>query len=86
MAREIHFLVRYSDKLKGVDTIAEHRAVATVRGAVWFGKFGVGSAAMMINKAKNYISNIENYFEEHHSPSTRIYLKAFSYVCFFILF
>ena len=43
------------------------------------------STSEMINKAKNYISNIENYFEEYQPPSTRIYLKAFSYVCFYFI-
>ena len=55
MARALHFLVRYSDNLTGVDTVAEHRTVIATRGAAWFGKFGVGCSAVMIDKAKKQV-------------------------------
>jgi hypothetical protein len=39
---DLHFLLRYSDKLLNVDTINEHKTILHDRGAVWIGKFGIG--------------------------------------------
>jgi hypothetical protein len=47
----VHLLVRYSDALMGVeDTIGEHTAVISRRGAVWFGKVGKGLSATRLQQ------------------------------------
>lgn len=51
----IHFLLRYSDNLRQVDTIGEHRRVISERGYVWLGKFGVGAAADKLERARRQI-------------------------------
>lgn len=40
--RTLHFLLRYSDSLRQVDTYAAHKIIAERFGYVWWGKFGVG--------------------------------------------
>lgn len=50
--RNLHFLLRYSDKLTGADTIAEHKAILDEQSAVWMGKFGVGMGQRFVTIAK----------------------------------
>lgn len=38
----MHILLRYSDNMRGVNTLDEHRKVLGARGYVWWGKFGQG--------------------------------------------
>lgn len=50
--KNLHFLLRYSDKLSGADTIAEHSAVIKANGSVWMGKFGIGMNQSFVKTAK----------------------------------
>lgn len=54
-ARPLHFILRYSDALRGVDTYAAHKMIEERFGWVWWGKFGVGAARDIIAKAKRQI-------------------------------
>ncbi|MBU2061535.1 MAG: hypothetical protein KKH44_06790 [Bacteroidetes bacterium] len=54
--RPLHFLLRYSDKLSGKDTIAEHRAILNGIGSVLLGKFGVGASTSVVGDAIDQIS------------------------------
>ena len=49
-ARTLHFLMRYSDNLRGVDTIAEHMDLLKRKKSVWFGKFGLGMNTAVTSK------------------------------------
>ena len=53
----LHFILRYSDMLRGVDTYAEHKAIEQREGAVWWGKFGVGASLAIIAKAKQQLED-----------------------------
>ncbi|WP_270688879.1 hypothetical protein [Aeromonas sp. D3] len=55
--KNLHFLLRYSDKLVERDTIAEHQAVIVQNGHVWMGKFGVGVHQRFVEIAKKQINN-----------------------------
>ena len=57
--KSLHFLLRYSDKLTGVDTIAEHLAIIEQRGSVWIGKFGVGMNQNFVTLAQEHIQKNE---------------------------
>jgi hypothetical protein len=51
----LHFLLRFADSLRGVDTLAEHRRLADQFGSVWWGKFGVGASAFVVDRALRQI-------------------------------
>jgi len=53
----LHFILRYSDTLRRVDTYAEHKSIADRYGSVWWGKFGVGAALHMIQRARDQIKS-----------------------------
>jgi len=53
--KPLHFLLRYSDKITRVDTIAEHQHIEKQYGEVWMGKFGVGIAKKIAKRALNNI-------------------------------
>jgi hypothetical protein len=53
----LHFLMRYSDNLRKVDTLQEHRSIADRTGSVWWGKFGVGIARSKVDKALHQIES-----------------------------
>lgn len=55
--KNLHFLLRYSDRLVERDTIAEHQAVIAKSGHVWMGKFGVGVNQRFVDFAKQQINN-----------------------------
>jgi hypothetical protein len=55
--KPLHFLLRYSDKITQVDTIAEHQKIEHLYNEVWMGKFGVGIATHIADKA---IENIKS--------------------------
>ena len=58
----LHFLLRYSDKISRVDTIAEHKSVLETQGSVWMGKFGIGMGKKFADIAKEQISkNLNSY-------------------------
>lgn len=46
--QHIHLLMRYSDKSRKINTIAEHIAILEELGYVWFGKFGLGASMKMV--------------------------------------
>jgi hypothetical protein len=50
--RPIHFVLRYNDRLRGVDTYREHLTIIERHGSVWWGKFGLGSARSIILRAE----------------------------------
>jgi hypothetical protein len=52
----LHFILRYSDGLRRVDTLAEHHAIARQYGYVWWGKFGVGIARPYVEIANRQIA------------------------------
>ena len=52
----LHFLLRFSDRLFGVDTYAEHKAVEARFGQVWWGKIGLGISRDVLRKAQEQIS------------------------------
>lgn len=52
----LHFLLRYSDKISKVDTIAEHKSVLETESSVWMGKFGVGMGKKFADLAKEQIA------------------------------
>ena len=52
----LHFILRYSDGLRSVDTLAEHNAIAVEHGYVWWGKFGVGIARSYVELANRQIA------------------------------
>lgn len=58
----MHFMLRYSDKITGVDTLGEHQKVLNKKGAVWLGKFGVGAAKHIVNIAMKKINNNEECY------------------------
>lgn len=53
--KPLHFLLRYSDKITQVDTIAEHQHIENIYKEVWMGKFGLGIAKHIAEKALNNI-------------------------------
>ena len=55
--KPLHFLLRYSDKITQVDTIAEHRKIDILHNEVWLGKFGVGIAINIADKALDNIKS-----------------------------
>lgn len=55
--RIIHFLMRYSDNLRRVDTFREHCELAEKYGSVWWGKFGVGIAQDKVDQALGQIES-----------------------------
>ncbi len=55
--RNIQFLLRYSDKITKVDTIAEHEKVLNSQGNVWMGKFGVGMSKRLFNIAEQQLKS-----------------------------
>lgn len=48
----LHFVLRYSDLLRDVDTYATHKVIETHYGSVWWGKFGLGVSPTIVTKAK----------------------------------
>ncbi|HEY2956449.1 MAG TPA: hypothetical protein VGK89_14515 [Candidatus Eisenbacteria bacterium] len=48
----LHFILRFSDNLRGVDTFAEHKRLEEKFGNVWWGKFGVGVATRILDRAR----------------------------------
>jgi hypothetical protein len=61
----IHFLMRYSDSLLGVDTISEHKSVIEKHGYCWLEKFGLGVSAKIIDYTNHQLAK---------GIDTRIYL------------
>ncbi len=57
MEKQLHFMLRYSDKITSVDTIAEHIKILNQHDSVWMGKFGVGCSQQIIELANNQINN-----------------------------
>lgn len=55
-ARNLHFMLRYSDMLFDVDTFREHSAILKKFGSVWWGKFGLGVANSVVETAKRQIA------------------------------
>jgi len=55
--KNLHFLLRYSDRLVGVDTIIEHQTIIDKNGYVWMGKFGVGVNKHFVTLAKQQLNN-----------------------------
>lgn len=53
---DLHFLLRYSDRLRGVDTFGEHMEILKRAGTVWLGKFGMGASQAVVDAAKLQIS------------------------------
>src|SRR5437899_1418715 len=53
--RVLHFLLRYSDSLRRVDTYSAHKDIEERFGFVWWGKFGVGIAREPVEKARGQI-------------------------------
>ncbi|ELA8362078.1 MULTISPECIES: hypothetical protein [Vibrio harveyi group] len=60
--KNLHFLLRYSDKLSGADTIAEHSAVIAANGSVWMGKFGIGMNQNFVKTAKLQLERGESCY------------------------
>jgi hypothetical protein len=56
VTRDLHFVLRYSDKLHGQDTIGEHVKVLKKRGYVWLGKFGLGIASNIVEKVNKQVA------------------------------
>ena len=50
-----HFLLRYSDLLLNVDTLAEHKSIVADKGHVWMGKFGQGASKRIVSKAQSQL-------------------------------
>jgi len=55
-AHPLHFILRYSDSLRGANTYEEHLRISIKAGAVWWGKFGVGVSRAWINKATKQVA------------------------------
>ncbi|MDM5070065.1 hypothetical protein OB952_22310 [Aeromonas salmonicida] len=53
----LHFLLRYSDKITQVDTLQEHMEILKGTGKVIFGKFGIGVSNRVIDIATSQIEN-----------------------------
>lgn len=53
----IHFLMRYSDKPRKINTIDEHKAIIEKIGYVWFGKFGLGASMKMVDLVNEQCRN-----------------------------
>jgi hypothetical protein len=53
--KSLYFILRYSDSLKGVDTYAQHKALQDKFGYVWWGKFGVGLGADIVQTANEQV-------------------------------
>ncbi|MGC3834839.1 hypothetical protein ACPSKX_11470 [Moritella viscosa] len=60
--KNLHFLLRYSDKLSGADTIGEHQFMIEQHGSVWMGKFGVGMSNRFVEIAKKQLERGEPCF------------------------
>jgi len=54
--RPLHFLLRFSDDLRKVDTYGTHKAILDRLGFVWFGKFGTGISHGIVDTAHNQIA------------------------------
>lgn len=65
--RVLHFLFRYNPVFKGFDTFSEHRAIEQKHGAVWWGKFGMGTS-------RKIITQVEKQIKE--GVSTYVYLMS----------
>ncbi|WP_429046518.1 hypothetical protein [Aeromonas veronii] len=52
---DVHFLLRYSDKITQVDTLQEHMNILDNAGRVIFGKFGIGISRKMVDMANSQI-------------------------------
>ena len=53
----LHIIFRYSDKVRNIDTIKEHKEILDKYGFVWWGKFGTGISINSINKMMDQINN-----------------------------
>jgi len=51
----LHFILRYSDSLRSVDTYSAHKAIEARFGHVWWGKFGVGIGQQYVHIARRQI-------------------------------
>jgi len=51
----LHFLLKFSEKKKGIDTMAEHLQALKKHGAVWWGKFGRPPNITRIETARDQI-------------------------------
>ncbi len=60
--KTIHFLLRYSDSLKNVNTFEEHKKIEKLKGYVWLGKFGIGASKEKVNLAKHQIKKNTNTY------------------------
>lgn len=63
----LHFILRYSDSLRDVDTYAAHKAIEARLGRVWWGKFGVGISRQYVDIVKEQIRS---------GKSTYVYLAT----------
>jgi len=53
----VHFLLRYSDSLRKVDTYHEHKLIEQKLGSVWWGKFGIGISERLVKQIKKQIKS-----------------------------
>lgn len=57
MRKNLHILLRYSDRLYKTNAFKEHKALEESFGYVWWGKFGLGVSNVIVNKVKEQIKN-----------------------------
>lgn len=60
--KNLHFLLRYSDKLSGADTIREHQSIIEQYDSVWMGKFGVGMGQRFVEITKKQLERGEHCY------------------------
>jgi hypothetical protein len=60
--KSIHFLLRYSDSLKKVNTFKEHKNIEELKGYTWYGKFGNGASNEKVLLAKKQITKKKNTY------------------------
>ena len=51
----LHFLLRFNDVLRRVDSYAEHKGILDRHGSVWWGKFGAGAAQHVVEQARRQL-------------------------------
>ena len=51
----MHILLRYSDRMRGVDTLEEHKKLLRSKGYVWWGKFGQGVSREIVGRLQSQV-------------------------------
>lgn len=70
----LHFLFRYSDRLRNINTYAEHKSIEDQCGSVWWGKFGAGVSKKIVEKAKHQIDSGQNTYVYFASEKSLLYV------------